>query len=171
MDLITFKIQANRASQALVIQSSNITKRALLKTLYNEAIMTGNELILTDIELDDTSDHNVKSMTFGLRGNIQSEHVSGDLCLVNIIPPDATLLAIVIENETGNEAKLSFGITSAGSEIAAGVEIEAAPKLTTVTVINTFSKNEYKSVYIHHAGEGDSFNDAILNITFLFKST
>ncbi len=167
MDLITFKIQANRASQAAVIQSSDKTKRALLKTLYNEATMTGLDIMLTDTVLDDSGF--IKTMTFGLRGNPRSENISEDTCLANVIPPGATLIAMLIENETGNACKLSFGVTPGGSEIAPGVEIAAGPELTTVPVINTFSLTEFKSIYVHHAGDGDAFNDAVLNINLLFK--
>lgn len=166
MDKLTFKIQANRASQALVIQSSDITKRALLKTLHSDAIMAGTELVLIAVELDDTADQNVKSMTFGLRGSPLAQNITEDTILENVILAGRTLVAVLIVNTTEHTAFISIGTTPGGSDICKNMEIK--PGLNTIGIINTFSLTENISAYINHASEGDAFNGASLNVTFIF---
>jgi hypothetical protein len=117
MDKITFKIQANRASQAMVIQSSEITKRALLKSLYSESQLAGSEITLKDIELD--ADNFIKSMTFGLADTTRKLGVEYDSFWTNLIPAGRVLLCIIIENTSETAAQLSFGTTPSGVDITA----------------------------------------------------
>lgn len=168
MDKITFKGQINRASQALVVNTSELTKRALLKTLYNETMMSGRELVMTAVELDDTADQNVKSMTFGIRGNYAKSSIAGDTQLYDAITAGVMLMCVVIENTTQHTAQVSMGTTPSGFEVFR--EQQVAPGITTVTINRVYDLVNAVSAYMHHAGDGDTFNGAILNITLLFKT-
>ena len=167
MDKISFKAQSNRASQALVVTTSEYTKRALLKTLYNETMMSGRELVMTGVDLDDSTDQNVKGMTFGIRGNYAKTGITGDTQLYDAITAGVMLMCVVIENTTQHTAQVSMGINPSGFEVFQ--EQPIPPGITTITVNRVYDLLNPVSAYLHHAGNGDSFNGAVLNITCLFK--
>jgi hypothetical protein len=173
MDLISFKTQTNRASQAVVIKPGDIYKRALLKNLYNESLLSGSEITLKAVELDDADDALVNSMTFGLADACKKANVSYDSFWTNLIPAGKVLMCIIVENTSENAAQLSLGTTPNAVDIAESIPIAAKDgernKLTTIVVNKPFDLLLPSTVFLHHAGEGDVWNDTILNLTFLFQ--
>lgn len=175
MDNLNFKSQPNRASLAVVIQSSDISKRALLKSLHDESILAGSKIILKAVIVANDDNALVQSMTFGLEADTQKKNISYDTFWTNLIQPAAVLMLIVFTNTTKKAAQISGGVTPNGFELFESVTIEGKEndkdrdKLTTVVVNKPFDMDLPSTVFFHHAGTGDDWNDAILNAVFLFQ--
>jgi hypothetical protein len=176
MDKITFKNQPNRASRSIEIHSSEATKRDLFTNLYNESQLSGIKITLLDVHFDDSPDNVIKSMIFGIgpQEDPRIMNISQDTFWANLIGAGCMFLSVLIENTTTNSPTLSMGTTPGGNDIFASLPIN--PKvgdkngLTTVTLNNVFSLTDALSVFLNHAGVGDTWNNANLNLYFLFKA-
>jgi len=100
-------------------------------------------------------------------------NISADSVFLNLIPGNYKFNDVVFENKTANWAQLSMGITSGGNECFAcsGMNLlDLTTKgLTTIAVNKTFSLTTPTTIYLHHAGVGDDWNNAIFNIEFIFE--
>jgi hypothetical protein len=173
MDKIVFKRQANRASKALGIATSEITKRELMDDLFEESRITGIKITMIDFEL--TDDAVVKSMTFGIGPGESPRipNVSADTFWVNMIPAAARFICLVFENPTEFVPQLSMGTTPLGTDIFQSLPINPKANgkngITTINVANVFSLQNPTSLFLHHGGAGDAWNEASLNLIFLFS--
>ncbi len=102
-----------------------------------------------------------------IRTNILSDSVFSLL-----LPANYLFNSVVFINQTDNWAQLSMGVTSGGVECfgSVGLDPSSSPTQgrTTVFVNKTFSLTQPTTIYLHHAGSGDAWNNAIFNIEFIF---
>lgn len=89
--------------------------------------------------------------------------VTGDYTWTALVPAGYLLEYMVIEETAGKQAQISAGTTSNGKNV---FESEAVTKsaLTVININKTFSKTAATTVYLNHAGNGDKWNGASLNI-------
>lgn len=173
MDKITFKNQGSRTSQAVIIHTNEMTKRALMKSLYNESQLTGIKITLQDIELDDSSEQFVKNMTFGIGAGIPwITNIQADIFWANMIAAGARFICLIIENTTTQTPTLSMGTIPGGTDIFQSLtinpQVDGKNGLTTVNINNVFDLHNALSIFLHHGSEGDAWNNANLNLLFLF---
>lgn len=112
-------------------------------------------------------------ITIGLGTSYRTEWISSDTTWLALIPAGQELLSILIENSTINAAQLSIGITPGGLEVVNGCPVREKSQLenglTSLTIENTYSLQYSTSIYIHHAGEDDTWNGALIRLTFVWK--
>jgi hypothetical protein len=102
---------------------------------------------------------------------IHEDGVTGDTGWINIIPAGLLLWCIIVDptnQKTG--VQISFGTTPQGTDIAPSnpiLPMNQGP--TTITIDRKF--NTATSIYVNHAGQGDTFNGVSMNLTFLFHAT
>lgn len=175
MARISFRRQANRASKAMMVEPSEQLTRELMDALYQESQNAGIKITLLSVEKDDSTDEVVKSMTFGIGPGESPRipNVQDDAFWINMIGAASRFICLVIENTTTNAAQLSCGTTPGGSDIFASIPI--APKvgekngLTPINIMNVFDLHNPTSVFLHHGGAGDAWNNASLNFIFVFS--
>ena len=110
MDKIIFKEQTGRIAPDMVIMTSEITKRALLKSLYNEALNNGKDLILKDTDIDDAGF--LKSMTFGLGDDSSQEGIVQNSVFPTFFVPTRDYSFLILRNITSHDVTLSGGTYS-----------------------------------------------------------
>jgi hypothetical protein len=115
MDKISFKNQTGRIAPEVVIQTSESTKRALLKSLYNEAQINGRDLILKDVELEDG--YFIKSMIFGLGDDSKQTNVTLNSIFPTFFMPGRVYQIIILENTTNNPVDVICGTIQGGSDL------------------------------------------------------
>jgi hypothetical protein len=134
MDKIIFKELTGRIVPELVILTNDITKKALIKSLYNEATTNGKELILKNIDLDDAGF--LKSATFGLGDDSSQEGIVQNSVFPTFFVPTRDYSFLILRNITSHDVTLSGGTTPNGSDLFSNIVIAANSRqaiLVTVT--------------------------------------
>ena len=160
MDRISFKNQTGRIAPEVVIQTSDGTKRALLKSLYNESAINGRDLILKDVELDDGDF--IKSMIFGLGDDSRQTNVTLNSVFPTFFIPGRVYYIIVLENNTANPVDVNGDTVQGGSALFNGVTVPAygiTPVLMTKAVVTM------TPLFI----SSDNWNGASINISSISK--
>jgi hypothetical protein len=110
--------------------------------------------------------------TIGLGTSYRSEWIDKDTEWLSLVPAGMLLQYIIVENATTNEPQLSIGTDSGLLNIAENVPINAQgiTKPTTITFGKVLDTTYDTSIYIHHAGDGDTWDGATIRLTFVWRS-
>jgi hypothetical protein len=155
MDKIIFKEQPGRIAPELVIMTNEITKRALIKSLYNEAQINGKDLILKDVELDDAGF--LRSVTFGLGDDSSQEGIIQNSVFPTFFVPARDYSFLILRNTTNHDITLSGGITPNGSELFSAQVIAASSR---VPILVTLSPSVITPFFLWSA----NWNGASINV-------
>lgn len=117
MDKISFKEQPGRISQTLVVETSETSKKALLKALYKESLATGRVIVLTGLNQDDDVNAFVKSMFFGLGQDQQVIGIDGDRSFLEFFGQNTLYQYVIITNEGDTDLVVNGATTEGGSDL------------------------------------------------------
>jgi hypothetical protein len=92
--------------------------------------------------------------------------VSTDQVFTSLVP--AGMMLLYAEITSDKACQVSLGTSSGGTEVVQSLPIIAG--LNTLTIESVYDLFNATSVYLNHAGAGDTFNGAILNVCFIYRS-
>lgn len=159
MSRITFKKQTDRISPYIIISSDDDNVRSNLAAVYRESLATGLDVKLVETTLDEAL--MVKQMKFGIGSDLDITGVTSDYTNAALFQPGRSYVYLFVNNTTANVAQLSGGTTAGGTDLFAGEAI-AANGVTLIVL--DYSPTVITPLYLHHAGDGDTWNGASLNL-------
>ena len=99
-------------------------------------------------------------------------NISSDQLFVSLLPGNYRFNSVVFVNHFDLWAQLSMGVTPGGVECFGNQGMDptssATKGITTITVNKTFSLTTPTTLYLHHAGLGDTWNGTTFDIEFIF---
>jgi len=155
---IEFKKQPGTDTPLVLLSSTDVQMKAIMDSIYNESIRLGMNLQLIDVEKD--KNNFVESMKLGLVSEYPIADITEDNIAYGFFQPNRSYLFVCVKNTSDKIATLSGGITDAGTELFSNERI-AANDITLIKIDRSF--NESTPFYLH-AGVGDEWNSAVLNI-------
>lgn len=94
---------------------------------------------------------------------VNMQALTGDYVWSAMIPKGYLIEYMIFDETAGHSAQLSAG-TSVGEDNVFDSEAITGGALTVININKVFSKTENTTVYINHAGDGDTWNGASVNV-------
>jgi hypothetical protein len=161
MDKILFKNQTGKSARAAVISSSDVMVRNLLSVLYEQSVIEGRKIEMIDFARDGSDNNLVVTLTFGLGEDVSREAIIANAAFPNFFSSGRHYNFILIKNTTDNACQISGGITPGGFELFTSRAIGANAY---VAIPVNYICEAAATFFIHNGGDGDSWNDASLNV-------
>jgi hypothetical protein len=129
---------------------------------YEDDVEVYHKIQEYDIRIKNEPSTNINAMT------VVALSLTNDYAWADAIPAGYILEEMIFDETAGKTAQLSAGTSANGTNIFSQAGITEGA-LTVIKVDKAYSKTTAKTIYIHHSGDGDTWNGATITVYAILR--